>query len=50
MPGWKKKSKLTGVGPLLTMKAGYSLLSPINKVPKLRVDYEPPPSSNTIDM
>jgi hypothetical protein len=31
--------KLAGYGPLFTRKAGYSLLSPMYKVPKLREDF-----------
>jgi hypothetical protein len=41
--------KLAGYGPLFTRKAGYSLLSPMYKVPKLREDFWPPPSSKTMD-
>jgi hypothetical protein len=41
---------LTGFGPLLTINAGYSLLSPIYRVPKFKELFYPPPSSNTIEI
>ena len=40
--------KAAAYGPLFTKNAGYSRLSPIYMVPKLRLERWPPPSSKTM--